>query len=157
MSDRRRAIIETILADPNASASDRLRALELERELAPSRADLGFDEHVGKLNTAGWDEELDAYFVADVVAAVLAGKARQGIDPADFPATAKVLEVEFERRARELADADRIEAEIERRSEERARVLYRERAFEVHAEGSGEDARTKVDPEPSRPRRPQSP
>ncbi len=36
-----------------------------------------------------------------------------------------------EKRARELTDADRIEAEIERRAEERAHELYRTRSFEV--------------------------
>jgi hypothetical protein len=93
---KRQKLLETVAASEDASLSERLRALEL---LAPVSAGGSFSEHVGAMETAQLDAELDGW-VRDVVLAVATGASVLGIDPSHFPhVRAAVEEVRAEARA----------------------------------------------------------
>jgi hypothetical protein len=108
------------------TAGERLRAIEALREFECD-AELPFARTVAQIPREQLDAELDQ---------VLAGFFLPKVE-ARFPLVAAELRAEAERRAREIADADRIEAEVERRAaeiaEERARELVAARLRELNA------------------------
>jgi hypothetical protein len=99
----RRPLLEAIAFGdhPKVTPGDRLRALELLRDEAPGEGIV--ERHVRELSGAELDADLDSLL-------------------ARFPR----LSAAAERRAREIADANRIEREIERRAMDEAKRMYAE-------------------------------
>ncbi len=144
MNDDRRALLEALAFgdDPKVTPSDRLRALELLRAEHGGQGRPDFSDLT--------DAELDAAEDADLSAA-LVDLLRQELDgiepphltaelfPAGLPLTVAALAAELQRRAearaRELADSERLDAEVERRARELAERMYQDRAFRIVHDG----------------------
>lgn len=128
-ADDRRALLESIAFgdDPELRPADRLRALDLLGAFEPDGGPRG---HAGLRAqfAAMSDTEIDALHDE-----MLAADLEQGPVAARMPLTAEVLErwvaERAEVRARELADADRLEREVERRAHELAERLYVQRGL----------------------------
>ena len=119
----KRAVLEAVAYGPDVAPGDRLRALEqLERldEGGERREFLAEIERMDESELA----MLEDLHVADVIKAITSGDERLGLDPKHYPETTKLLRVWNRRRDEHEA---RVEAEIERRAQKRAREL-------VHAE-----------------------
>jgi len=124
MTAKRNAVLEGIAYGADSSPGDRLRAIEMLGRLEPAPPpDTDFRAHVAALDDQALARELDAFAGAEIVADALRG------DDSHHPVMAAAVRQAVEERARELADTKRIEQEIERRAEERARQLYASRAF----------------------------
>lgn len=110
----------------DTAPGDRLRALELlDRLEPPPPPSTGFRAYVQALDDQALDREIDGLIGPEIVAQALDG------DDSRHPVMAAAVRRAVEERARELADVERIEAEIERRAQERAQALYKARAFTV--------------------------
>ncbi len=119
MTDRRK-VLEGIInsPDPNVSARDRLDALAKLDASHPPPPPNPVHMLLQEMTEDVLDRELDQLMATEIVAAVETG------DDGSWPVLAGLLRALVEKRAGELADANRIEAEVERRAEERAAQLY---------------------------------
>jgi hypothetical protein len=118
VSDDLRSVLEGIAygTDEKITPADRLRAVEQLRELAPSLSVSATEREIMEWDDATLDREWDEACAEEIVESVRSGEGR-------YPNLASLLGVMVEERAREIADADQIEAEIERRATDRARWL----------------------------------
>jgi hypothetical protein len=114
----RRLLLESIAFgdDPSIRPADRLHALEMLDDVANEEPG-DFRVELANLSGEQLDLELDAYLGGRVVASAVAGEHR-------FPIMEAALAAAIEDCAGELADVDRIEAEIERRAAELAERMY---------------------------------
>jgi hypothetical protein len=138
MDERRPAILQGIIDAADSTPEQKLRAVEL---LNADDGDGHEDElrDFSHLSDGELDASLDQHLSGDLpqlVANQLEGVPLVGIVAETWgpmPRFAKALAREVERRAearaRELADADWIEAELERKAQERAEQMYRGRSF----------------------------
>ena len=134
MNTAARTALEAIAFGDDAELrpGDRLRALELLEEAGDLESVPAFMAEVLDVPAEELDAELDmllSRLIADEALAIR------------FPRLAASIAQAVEERARQLADAKRIDAKVERRSRELARETYESRAFEV------------VEPEPAQPPR----
>lgn len=117
---RRRATLEQIAYGEGTTPGERLKALELLREIEPvelpSEADRALRLALEVSDEAELDRQLD-----DVIAPVIVEAVESG--GGNYPVTRDLLRALAERWAAELADADRLEREVERRAQERAAEL----------------------------------
>ena len=113
--------------DERISPADRVRAAEL-LERTSGEGEPTVRGVLRSMSDAEVAAAWDHHFAGEL-RGLLRGEAK------DMPHTAEVLreliEARAEERARELADADRIEREIEERANQRAEELYRERSFQL--------------------------
>jgi hypothetical protein len=114
-----RSVLEGIAygKDERITPGDRLRAVEQLRELHPTPSPSAYEREIREWDTATLDRELDELCAEEIADAVWA-------EDGSWPRLATLLRAKIEERARELADAGRIEAEIERLATERARWLF---------------------------------
>lgn len=121
MSDDRRKLLAGIAYSPDASvsASDRLRALELLDEAAPSPDPVIRLLSQMPSDEATLDRELDAMLSAEIIESIEAGQ-----DHATWPLLAAGVRALVERKAAELADEGRIQRLVEERARELAAELY---------------------------------
>ena len=144
-----RAVLEAIAFgnDPDLRPADRLRALELLRQIDSSDAPaLEFARSLLALDDDALDEEIDASTTA-LLTLVFSDEEQA----ARYPRSAAFLKEVRERAIREeverRSDLRAIEAEIERRAEERAHELYAARPFVVLEGGEEAAARAEEPPE----------
>ena len=116
---RRRATLEQIACGEGTTPTERLRALELLREVEHFSAPPPLD--LDALDDAELDHVLDDLLADKIVEAALTGTC--------WPQLGELIRREVEERVRELADADRMEAEVERRATEKAQALYAEQGL----------------------------
>lgn len=118
---RRKQALELLAYGPDVAPAERLRALELLREIEPvelpSEADRALRLALEIEDEGMLDRELDGVIASELVEAVESGGG-------NYPVTTEGLRALAKRWADEIADAGRIEQEIQRRAEERAAELY---------------------------------
>jgi hypothetical protein len=122
---RRRAALERIAYGEGTTPTERLRALELLRELEPVESPpLPVD--LIAMDERSLDEVLDGLLAEPIIEAATTGTG--------WPQLGALIREEVERRARELADADAIDRRVEERARELAAELYVREGFESIAE-----------------------
>lgn len=116
MPDDLRAVLEGIVFgdDARITPGDRLRAAAELRELPHESPPLPID--LAELSNAALDDELDGLLADTIIEAAMSGEG--------WPQLGALIRQQVERRAAQLADADRIEAEINAKAEARAAQLY---------------------------------
>jgi hypothetical protein len=114
-----RSVLEGIAygRDERITPGDRLRAVEQLRELAPERPLSDYEREIREWDEGTLNREVDDLCAEEIADAVWA-------EDGSWPRLAALLRAKVEERARELADAGRIEAEIERLATKRARWLF---------------------------------
>ena len=115
--------------DARITPHDRLQAAQQLRDLTSGESDPDLRGLLGQLSAAELDAEWDRYMGTEIVRKALAGE--EATYPLMAAAIRKAVAERAELRARELADADRIEREIEERAHRLAEELYRERSFQL--------------------------